>query len=153
MRKALLCAGVAAAALLPGVAAASGSGSSTMIPALRYTVYPGETITEDMLTMKPLAQTPGAGSFAADKESVIGKAARRVLLPGQPIPRGALREPLVILQGKTVPLIFQSANITITGIALALESGSVGDIISARNPDSGVVIRGTIQPDGSLRAQ
>jgi flagella basal body P-ring formation protein FlgA len=74
------------------------------------------------------------------------------LLPGQPIPRVAIREAYVVIQGKTIPVVFQSGTVTITGVALALESGSAGEMISARNPDSGIVIRGIVQPDGSLRA-
>ena len=79
--------------------------------------------------------------------------ARRTLLAGQPIPQNALRDPFVIRQGKTVSLIFQSGNISITGIAVALESGSAGEIIGARNPDSGMTVHGVVQADGSLRAQ
>jgi flagella basal body P-ring formation protein FlgA len=52
-----------------------------------------------------------------------------------------------------VSFVFQSGNITITGVAQAAESGSAGEIVSARNPDSGALVRGVVQPDGSLRAQ
>ncbi len=105
-----------------------------------------------MLTSKPAEEIRGAGPLVTDEESLIGKTARRTLLPGQPIPKVALRESYIVFQGKTVPIIFQSGTVTITGIALALESGSAGEMISARNPDSGVVIRAFVQPDGSLRA-
>ncbi|MGC2395473.1 MAG: flagellar basal body P-ring formation chaperone FlgA, partial [Rhodomicrobium sp.] len=76
----------------------------------------------------------------------------RTLLPGQAIPKVAVREAYVIFQGKTIQVIFHSGTVTITGVAYALESGSAGELISARNPDSGIVIRGIVQPDGSLRA-
>jgi flagella basal body P-ring formation protein FlgA len=94
----------------------------------------------------------GVGAFVTDSESLIGKTARRTLLPGQPIPKVAIREAYVVFQGKTVQVIFHSGTVTITGIALALESGGAGEMINARNPDSGIIIRGVVQPDGSLRA-
>lgn len=144
--------GAVAALFLPWLAAASDNGA-LVFAAVKVTVYPGDTITAGIVELVPAGQAQRLGDAIADKESLIGKMARRTLLPGQPIPRSAIREPFAIQQGKTVPLIFQSGNITITGIALALESGSAGDIVSARNPDSGAVIRGVVQADGTLRAQ
>ncbi len=153
MRKKLLPIGAMMALCLPGLWAASDAGGTAWFPVVKLTVYPGDTITADMVTFKEAGSISGPGAAVTDKESLIGKVARRALLPGLPIPKNAIREPYVVLQGKTIPLIFQSGNITITGIALALESGGSGEVISARNPDSGVVIRGVIQTDGSLRAQ
>ncbi len=135
---------------LSGLAVADDTRSSFPVP--KQVIYPGDTITEDMITLKPVAQTKGVGPLATDVESLIGKTARRTLLPGQPIPRVSIREAYVVFQGKQVPVVFHSGTITITGVALALESGSAGEMISARNPDSGIIIRGVVQPDGSLRA-
>jgi len=136
--------------LLAGTALADGV--DAQLPVAKQTIYPGDTITEDMVTLKPAAQIKGVGALVTDTESLVGKTARRTLLPGQLIPKVAIREAYVVFQGKTVPVIFHSGTVTITGIALTLESGSTGEIINARNPDSGVVIRGVVQPDGSLRA-
>ncbi|MGO9461247.1 MAG: flagellar basal body P-ring formation chaperone FlgA [Rhodomicrobium sp.] len=153
MRRKLLPIGAMIALCWPGAAAALDAGGSGAIPAVKVTVYPGEIITAEMIVLRAGVQLPGLGPVVTDRQSLIGKAARRTLLPGLPIPKNAIREPYVVLQGKTVSLVFQSGNITITGVALALESGSAGDVINARNPDSGVVIRGLIQADGSLRTQ
>jgi flagellar basal body P-ring formation protein FlgA len=148
----LLRIGAIAAFFLPGTAQASENGAA-VYASVSVPVYPGDTIAAGMVELVPVSQPQRLGDSITDKESLIGKMARRTLLPGQPIPRSAIREPFAIQQGKTVPLIFQSGNITITGIVLALESGSAGDVINARNPDSGTVIRGTVQADGTLRAQ
>ncbi len=123
------------------------------VPVLRHTVYPGDIITADMIDLKQAGSLQGLGAFVTDSQNLVGKTSRRTLLPGQPIPKTAIREPYAVFQGKNVPVVFQSGTITITGIAQALESGSAGDIVTARNPNSGVVIRGVIQSDGTLRAQ
>jgi flagella basal body P-ring formation protein FlgA len=47
--------------------------------------------------------------------------------------------------------VFKSEGLTITGVAIALQNGSVGDVISARNIDSGITVKGTVQADGTLR--
>ena len=142
------------AALYLLLAAPASAAEGAVYPVVTRTLYPGDTIGEDMVAMKPIAgQAPAAASLVTDPQGLIGKAARRTLLPNQPIPKVAIREPYVVLQNKTVPLIFQSGAITITGEALALQSGSAGETVSARNPDSGIVIRGVIQSDGSLRTE
>jgi len=126
--------------------------AATQLPVATRTIYPGDTITEDMIFLKGADQIRGVGALVTDPESLIGRTARRTLLPGQPIPKVAIREAYVVFRGKTVSVIFHSGTVTIMGIALALESGSTGETVNARNPDSGIVIRGVVQPDGSLRA-
>ena len=138
--------------LLPLAGVAFGAEEAVMLAVPKRVIYPGDTITEDMIAFKPAEQVKGIGALVTGTEGLIGKAARRTLLPGQAIPKVAIREAFVVFQGKTVLLIFHSGTVTITGVALALESGSAGETISARNPDSGIVIRGVVQPDGSLRA-
>jgi flagella basal body P-ring formation protein FlgA len=153
MRQILLLLGTVIALCLPAAAFAYDVGGAAAFPALKVTAYPGDVITAEMVVLVPAGHQSGIGGIVTDKESVIGKMARRPLLPGQPIPRNALREPYAVQQGKSVSIVFQSGSITISGVALAMESGSTGEMISARNPDSGVVVRGVVQPDGSLRAQ
>ncbi len=153
MRNKTLRIGTAIALCFPAGALAYDAGSAAVFAALRVTAYAGDTITSEMVVLLPAGHQPVLGGIVTDKESVVGKMARRALLPGQPIPKNALRDPYIVRQGKTVRVVFQSGSITITGVALALESGSKGEIINARNPDSGIIIRGAVQADGSLRAQ
>jgi flagellar basal body P-ring formation protein FlgA len=143
----------ATAASLWAAGAVFAAGGDAVLPVLKHVVYAGDLITADMIDRKPAGQMQGAGAFVTDSEALIGKTARRTLLPGQPIPKQAIRDPYLVLQGKNVTVMFQEGTIIITGIALALESGSAGDLISARNPDSGIVIRGVVQSDGVLRAR
>jgi len=148
----LLRTGGTIALLLVSAGAVLADDAAAPIPVAKQTIYPGDIITEDMITLKPAAQVKGVGALVTDAESLFGKTARRTLLPGQPIPRVAIREAFVVFQGRTIPVIFHSGTVTITGVAQALESGGAGEMITARNPDSGIVIRGIVQPDGSLRA-
>ena len=48
-------------------------------------------------------------------------------------------------------VVFQAGNLTITGQAIALQGGRVGDFLSLRNADSGKVIKGIVQADGTVR--
>ena len=121
MRNKLLRMCAAIALCFPASALADDACGAAVFPALKVTVYPGETITPEMVVLMPAGHQSVLGSIVTDKESVIGKMARRPLLPNQPIPRNALREPYAVQQGKTVSIVFQSGSITITGVAVALE--------------------------------
>jgi flagella basal body P-ring formation protein FlgA len=123
-----------------------------VLPVTKLTVYPGDTIAEDMLGDRAYGY-PVVGRYPVfeSREALIGKVAKRTLLANQAIPLNAVREPFAVVQGKTALLVFQDGGLIITSSATALQSGVVGDIVSARNVDSGLIIKGAVQPDGTIR--
>lgn len=133
-------------------ALAQSAGGSRAMPVTTITVYPGETIKEGVIEMREFsAHALGRAPVVADLPALIGKVARRTLLPGQLVPRNAIEEPQLVERGRSVQVVFAEAGMTIIGIASALEAGSAGERVRARNLDSGVTIVGTVQPDGTLR--
>lgn len=127
-------------------------GVDIALPVPRTTVYPGDTIDADALLERLfVARTVARGSVFEAREALIGKVARRTLLPGQPIPINAIRDPYAVSQGKPAQLVFKAEGLTITSTAIALQNGSIGDVVAARNVDSGTIVKGTVQPDGTLR--
>jgi flagella basal body P-ring formation protein FlgA len=62
-----------------------------------------------------------------------------------------LKRATIVRPGMTVNVFFQSGGITITSVAQALGEGGIGDMVMARNLQSGRSIRGLVQHDGSLR--
>lgn len=121
------------------------------LPVPTITIYPGDVIANNLLVDKPFR--PGASRLPVfqSRDGLVGKVARRTLIPGKPIPLNSVRDLQIIQQGKAVRVIFASEGLTIAGLAVALQSGGVGDIISLRNVDSGVIIRGEAQADGTVR--
>ncbi len=85
------------------------------------------------------------------RAAIVGKIARRTLLPGAPIPWNAVTEPKAVLNGAKIRIVFEEGGLNITTYGAALQSGSVGEIISVRNLDSGYTVTGTVQSDGSVR--
>ncbi len=55
------------------------------------------------------------------------------------------------MQGRTVQIVYRDGALTITGYAVALEFGSEGAVIRARNIDSGAIVKGIVESDGSVR--
>jgi flagella basal body P-ring formation protein FlgA len=134
-----------AAGLLPAVAA------QVQLPVPRVTIYPGQVIEKTMLVDRAF-RTNGTDPVQAipSSDGLVGKVAKQTLLPGKPIYQEALREPHAVTQGQAALLVFRSGALTITGSAIALQSGATGDTVTVRNPDSGRVIKGTVGDDGAV---
>lgn len=146
----------AAAALLAAVLTLTAPGRSLAagraLPVPGVTIYPGDTINEGMLVDKQYSANVIIRVPIIDsREGLVGRVARRTLLPGYPVPTNAIRDPYLVTQGKIAIIAFRSGGLTITGQVIALQSGSAGDMVSVRNVDSGLTIRGVIEPDGTVR--
>ena len=116
---------------------------------LRNIIYPGDVISEDLLVERQL--TNGARpSFGGQKEDLIGKVARRTLVPGQPIPQNALREKEEVVQGRQYDILYQSGALTISGSGVPLKSGAIGEMVPVRNPETGIVVQALVQAGGKL---
>jgi flagella basal body P-ring formation protein FlgA len=121
------------------------------LPVPRTTIYPGDTISEEQLGERAfLAHTVTRSTVFDDRRALVGKVAKRTLLPGAPVPINAVRDPYLVNAGKTSLVVFTKGGLTITTQATALQNGVAGDVVSLRNPDSGVVIQGTVALDGTV---
>lgn len=121
-------------------------------PAPKAVIYPGEIIRDDMLVDAP-ADDFGSrvGPLADTRKAVVGKMALRTLLPGEAIGLSDVGAPRLVVNGAEVALYYIEDGLTIATSASALEDGSAGDVVRVRNNDSGVVVSGAVQPDGSVR--
>jgi flagella basal body P-ring formation protein FlgA len=118
----------------------------------RVTIYPGDALAADLLIDRdfPVAWLQNRAAVGSVEE-LAGKIAKRTLLPGYPIDVNAVTEPDVVSKNVPVQIVFQSGALTITSLAAPLQSGRVGDVVSVRNVDSGVTLRGVVQADGTIR--
>jgi flagella basal body P-ring formation protein FlgA len=143
---------VLAAAALLAVAVHPAVAQDLHLPVPRATLYPGDVIGEEQLADRAfIAHTVARASVFEGREGLLGKVARRTLLPGQPIPLNAIRDPYVVMQGKAAMVVFEFGGLTITSHATALQNGGIGEVVSLRNNDSGAVIKGTVAADGTVR--
>jgi flagella basal body P-ring formation protein FlgA len=139
-----------AGALLLGGSLSFAAGIELPVPSV--TIYPGDVIGRNLLEDRSFQLRDGeAMAVFRERGNLEGKVARRTLIAGKPIPLNAVREADVIAQGKPVAIVFQAGGLTITGQGIPLQAGKVGDLLSVRNVDSGTVIKGIVQADGSIR--
>jgi flagella basal body P-ring formation protein FlgA len=145
-RRSALVASLVAALVAPAFAA------NIDLPVPRTTIYPGDVISAEQLMDRAfIAHTVTRSSIFDHRDALIGKVARRTLLPGQPVPVNAIRDAYLVSQGKASMVVFESGGLSITVHAVALDNGVAGDIVKLRNPDSGVIIQGTVERDGTVR--
>lgn len=150
MKSLSFAAALIAAVLATGVRPADAQMVSALpVPAI--TIYPGDPITEDMLTERRFRLSRAAlETVVAGPELLVGKVARRTLLPGQPITVNAVESPKLVRRGVPVRLVFVEGGLTIITYAEPMQSGSAGEVIRVRNTESGTVITGVVQSDGSI---
>jgi flagella basal body P-ring formation protein FlgA len=146
---------VAAFALAPvalGDRAAAQQGDYERLPVPSVTIYPGDPITDAMIIEQHfLPGTRQLYSVIDARSALVGKVARRTLLPGRLIPTNAVSEPELVTRGSLTKAVFKDAGLTMTTVVLPLESGSLGQLVQVRNVDSKQVIAGTVQADGTVR--
>ena len=114
-------------------------------------IYPGQQITFDMVKEVDVINPNLRPGYAKIIEEVEGFITKKTLLPGRTIPVSALREAYVIERGKNISMVFSNNSMIITAQGVALQNGGLGEVVRARNLDSGVIISGTVMQDGTLR--
>jgi flagella basal body P-ring formation protein FlgA len=135
-----------------GVGWAAGAAAQTLtMPVPTATVYPGDFIDPGIIGERTFRQSQVAHGFVDSRSMLAGKIARRTLLPNHPIPLNAIDEVDLVTRGTPVQLVFRQAGLVITAYASPLEDGSEGDVIRVRNADSGAVVMGVVQVDGTVR--
>ncbi|MFT0893102.1 flagellar basal body P-ring formation chaperone FlgA [Pseudochelatococcus sp. G4_1912] len=144
----LLCLGAVLAVSHPGQAQEKGTYATPTV-----TIYAGDVIENDMVDEREFAQLrPVRGGYATSAEALIGKVARRSLIPGLAIPQNAVENAKLVQKGVPTKLIFEDGGLSMVTLVSPLQAGELNEVIKARNVDSGLVVYGTVQSDGSLRA-
>lgn len=121
-----------------------------LLPVPSSVIYPGDVIRDQMLTERIFGSGVDA-STVDTKSALVGKVARRTLLPDRPIPSYAVDAPKLVSINSQVKIVFDEGGLVIIAYGSALQAGAVGDLIRVRNQDSGLTVSGRVQPDGSVR--
>lgn len=121
------------------------------VPVPGITLYPGDPITDEVLTdQRVRLSRRSLEAVVASRDMIVGKIARRTLLAGQPVTLNAIEAPKLVRRGVPVRLVFIEGGLTIITYAEPLQSAGAGEIVRVRNTESGMVITGAVQPDGSV---
>ncbi|WP_035716035.1 flagellar basal body P-ring formation chaperone FlgA [Azorhizobium doebereinerae] len=126
--------------------------TSFALPVPVVPIYAGDTINDSMLVDRAFTTSPqDRVAVATSRQLLVGKVARRSLPAGMPIPVNSYSDPQVVTRGNLAPVLLREGGLTISGFAMALENGTVGNIVRLKNLDTGLTIAGTVQADGTVR--
>jgi flagella basal body P-ring formation protein FlgA len=149
MRRTLFAAAVGFAVAFAFSARAQSSGMALPVPTV--TILQGDVLADELVGEQRFIVTGRqVQGFHTSREAVVGKVARRVLPAGHAIPVNALREPWVFKEGDRVSLVFTTGGLSIEATGIALEPGVAGKLISVRNADTGIIVRGVVHASGRV---
>lgn len=121
------------------------------LPVPTVTIYPNDIITGSLLTERRFRVTStSVTGFVTDRAGLIGKQARRRLAAGKPIPLAALGTPVAVRRGATVSAAYSEPGFSISASLVAMQDGTAGDVIAAKNAATGAMVRAMVQSDGTL---
>jgi flagella basal body P-ring formation protein FlgA len=103
----------------------------------------GELVSEGDLKWIEIAGAR-AGLYLEDADAIIGKIARRPLIPGAPLRNADLQSPTLIKRGSTATIVLEAPGIRLTQIGAALANGGAGDLIAFRNINSDREIKAVV---------
>jgi flagella basal body P-ring formation protein FlgA len=128
--------------------AAAGELGMAVVP--KTIIYPGQEIDPGQLEAVDVTNPNLIEGYARSVSEVQGMITTRTLLPGRTIMVSALRQPYTVKRGDKVVLVYDNGTLRITASGTPLADAITGDLIRARNTDTGVIISGTVMADGSI---
>jgi len=126
---------------------------TTPIPVPKNIVYAGQVISANVLRDRivPVSYVNRTNVFTRHSD-VVGKVAKTTLVPARPIPTNYVTEPNAIQVNQRALMVFNSGNLSITAEVSPLNSAQAGQQVRARNIQTGVVVYGVAQEDGTILA-
>jgi flagellar basal body P-ring formation protein FlgA len=121
------------------------------LPVPRAVIYPGDVLTDALLDDRAVNPEDVGLTHIRSRAALLGKVARRTLLPGQPIPASAVDQQRLVTVGAQVKIVYSEGGLQIVAFGLAQQAGGAGDLVRVRNLDSGLFVMGRVQNDGSIR--
>lgn len=114
------------------------------------TLNRGEVIQATDISIERRARDTAGAEFLGDAMTVIGKAARRALSPGQLLRAADLQRQEVIARNEVISVVFETPGLVLTMRGRAQEGGAQGDMINVMNIQSKKVLQATVLGPGRV---
>jgi flagella basal body P-ring formation protein FlgA len=115
------------------------------------TIARGDIVGEAALREKSFivsdAQLP---NWVSARPEIVGREAKRTLAAGKPIPVAALKIPDAVKRGRPARAIYRADGLEITTVLTPLQDAPAGALVSARNPETGVIVEALVAKNGEL---
>lgn len=119
-------------------------------PVITHRLTKGDTITAADVEVKEVAKRELRKDSITDVTTLIGKQATRLLDVGR-IPQSRdIQAEIVLHKGKQVRAYFVQPGIEMQTLVEALEDAGRGDTVRVKNLESGLIVKGQVQENGSV---
>jgi len=96
-------------------------------------------------------RVPGlATAFVTEPNALGGQRLRRAMAAGEPLATTLLESAPLVRRGQSVTAVTRAAGIEVRSVAEAMANAAAGDRLRMRNPSTGRLLDGTVQPDGTV---
>lgn len=114
------------------------------VPVPRQRVAAGDEIRDSDVQWIEVETSRMSGDIVDHAGGVVGMAAKRDLVAGQPIRARDLTRPVMVAKGGMVTMTFQSKFMNLSATGRAIEGGGRGDVIQVMNLQSKKVVYATV---------
>ena len=133
---------------------ASSAGKLVVIPVPINIIYSGQLINASLLMGRDVpANYVKRVNVLVKETDIIGKVARRTLLPNKPIFMNFVVTPDVISVNRPTIMEYSTGMLKITAEVIPLASAKEGELVRARNIHSGTIVSGIAMANGTILAR
>ncbi len=114
------------------------------LPVATVRLAAGTILGHDDVHMARVSAGSVRGEVVRAMDQIIGMQLTHGVQPEQPLLQADLARPIMVRRGALVRLRLESAGLSVTGQAVALEAGSEGERIKVQNPGSRTTLEGIV---------
>lgn len=114
--------------------------SMVQVPVPARALRPGNVIRANDVVWKRVRANMVQNDTATEMRDFVGHEARRPLAAAELVRRSELREPVAVVKGMLVTMIYRTPVMELTASGRALEDGAAGDFISVRNAQTNATV-------------
>lgn len=141
--------GLACAVLLQGMPGYAMAQELAVVA--RHIIYPGQMIEQTSIEVVDASNCPNCDAgYIQDAAVVAGKIAIKTLEPGKLIFPGDIRMAPAVIRGEEVTVLYRKGALQISMSGIPLNEAAVGESVSIRNAESGAIVSGVVQADGTV---
>jgi flagella basal body P-ring formation protein FlgA len=120
------------------------------VPVVTRRIVPGETIEPGDIKLVAVDSRQVPANAVLDVDELVGVEPRWPISPLVPVTRAQVKVPRAVERGAPVSAHYRRSGIELTTQLVAMEAGTVGQLIALRNPASNKIVRGRIAEPGAV---
>ena len=121
-----------------------------LLPVLIKKFNKDELIVKNDVYLKLFNKKVLKSNILQQEKNVLGKMAKKTLLPNIPLKENDLKISIVIKKGSLVNLSFLRDNLRIETTGIAMDNGGIGDVIKIKVSDTNKIINGVVKDNKNV---